>query len=236
MDCLVAKRRRSCGLKSRKPGSGPGSLENNLEYREIVEQIRVAAQTDLPALAEEAGYRRPKTAGGRRWHCCFCKDSNPSAYGYPNGMYSFCCGRWSDAIDLEQLARGGTFVDAVRRMAERYGLNPTRARNAQYPRITSEVIAEAELFQIGLVWRIERALEVVKRHLWTEEGHRDAENTCRRLTEHLAAVRAWSPYEAARIHALASGSETARASVSEGREAYRMLAAAIAGVRLAVAA
>jgi hypothetical protein len=186
-------------------------------------------------LAEEAGFRPSRIR--KKWHCgAHAPDNTASVHDYGNHFHCFTCDRSFDAIGLEQRARGGTPGDAIRRLAERYGLSSAPGRITQRPRVTTEAIAEAELFRVGLAWRIERALEVVKRHLWTEDGNSDAEDACRRLTEHLAAVRAWSPYEAARVHRLASALELARDSVAEAREAYRVLARAIAGARWAAAA
>jgi hypothetical protein len=164
----------------------------------FIEQVKVAAAIELPNLAEQAGYRWPARTNrqNRKLHCPFHADKTASAHLYDDRIHCFSCGRSSDAIDLEQLAQGGTVADAIRSLAARHGIEAGRGTVPFHPRFDTQTLAEAELFRIGLSWHVERELEAAKLPLLEIPGEVDGARI-RALTQMLAAIQAWGEYDAA---------------------------------------
>ena len=168
----------------------------------LIARVKEAAQADLPQLAEAAGYRPTRVE--RRYHCASCSDKNPSAWLYEHHIHSFCCQQTHDAIDLEQRAGGGQASDAIRRLAVRYGL-PTQERALlPRPRYSSEQIAEAEQFRVAFISHVEAKLAESKRQMWDafdaalplRDGAPSYSRGVFELTQFVAEVQTWTPYQA----------------------------------------
>lgn len=143
-------------------------------------------------------------------------------------MKRFCCTDALDAIDLEQLARGGSVSDAVRRLAARYGVVEDVAPRPSRSHFSNDQLAQAEQFRAGLAWRIERALVRLKRAVSDET--RLLASATRTLTHQLACIQTWSVYDAVDAYeALNSiNPRLAMQCVAEASEAQASLAALIA--------
>ena len=211
--------------KNDKPSVPAGLIQEINLNKAILEQIKTTAQAELPALAQEAGFRL--TANGRRFHCFDCEDKNPSVWLYPERLHAFCCDRSFDGIDLEQLARGGTAGEAIGRLASRYGIaTPTRGGGTH--RITAEALARAELFRIGFRWAIERYLDALK-ELWAIDENAVATPSIRDATRLLDVVTRWSPWQTARFLENFQRRKFAARCIDEAHETQTELAHAITG-------
>jgi hypothetical protein len=122
-----------------------------------IHAVKSVASLDLKTLGEEAGF---VAVGSRRYHCAVHKDENPSTILYEDRLYCFSCGRAYDVIDLAVIITGGSTSAAIRWLANRYGISKTE--RTQAARFSEETYANAELFRVGLRWRIERGLEALK--------------------------------------------------------------------------
>ncbi|MGI9074232.1 MAG: CHC2 zinc finger domain-containing protein [Bryobacteraceae bacterium] len=169
----------------------------------FIQQVKAAAASQIPTLAERAGFRWPARGEGRgrKMHCSFHADKTPSAHLYDDRIHCFGCTQSWDVIDLEQLVGGGTFSDALNRLAARYGIEaePTDVHVAVRPRFDTETLAEAALFHTGLRWHLERRLEAAKLPL-LGEGEVDGE-AIYGLTQLLCDVQRWTEHEAAEAFA-----------------------------------
>jgi hypothetical protein len=164
----------------------------------FIEQVKAAAASELPDLAAQAGYRWPARSRTRsgKLHCAFHADETPSAHLYEDRIHCFGCGESRDVIDLEQLARSGTFTEALYRLAHRHGIQADGVDVPVRPRFTTETLAEAELFRTGLIWHLERELEAAKLPLLEGPGEVDGERIFS-FTQILADVQQWTEHDAA---------------------------------------
>ncbi len=112
---------------------------------------RVRDQTDLLALVRETT-KLEKSGRSHRGLCPFHKEKTPSFYVNPErGSYHcFGCGAHGDAISFVEHVEGLSFIDAVRRLAERLGLTieesatePERRQQAEQRR------RQQELYDVG---------------------------------------------------------------------------------------
>jgi DNA primase len=98
--------------------------------QEIIDAVR--DRTDIVALIGESVRLVKK---GRTWKgCCpFHKEKTPSFHVSPDKGFAFChgCKKSCDAIDFVQETEGLTFVEAVRMLAERLGLEVEETRSLQ---------------------------------------------------------------------------------------------------------
>jgi hypothetical protein len=134
---------------------------------------RVRAAADIAEVAREAGFRRR----GRAWHCGFHRDRTPSASVHGDRIRCFACNESWDAIGLVMRSEGLNFVEAVERLACRYGI-PVGRRTRTDPRRQAETLRQA------------RELAEVKRQLIEDYANRlEVLETLRRmLRAHLAAL------------------------------------------------
>jgi hypothetical protein len=115
----------------------------------------------------------------------------------------FChseCLRGGDILELERLVYGGTFPDVKRRVFQIVGRAVDQANMPQFaqpPRFTGEQLSDGEFFRIGLTWRIERALEVLKEYLWSGDGEALVGEEIAFLTAKPAEADRWTMLEAA---------------------------------------
>lgn len=152
--------------------------------------MKAAAQSDVPVLVEEAGFR---LARGRTYHCAEHTDRNPSVHLYEDGPYCFSCTKRYDAIDLARLIIGGSTGDAIRWLAARYGVVQEGSRQPA-PQFSEIEYTNAELFRTGLCWAIQNELEELKRPL-LGTGLVDGQQIFK-LTALLSEARTWSPRQA----------------------------------------
>jgi DNA primase len=112
---------------------------------------RVRDQTDLLALVRETT-KLEKSGRSHRGLCPFHKEKTASFYVNPErGSYHcFGCGAHGDAISFVEQVEGLSFIDAVRRLAERLGLTieesatePERRQQAEQRR------RQQELYDVG---------------------------------------------------------------------------------------
>ena len=112
---------------------------------------RVRDQTDLLALVRETT-KLEKAGRSHRGLCPFHKEKTPSFFVNPErGSYHcFGCGAHGDAISFVEQVEGLSFIDAVRRLAERLGLpieesasDPERRQQAEQRR------RQQELYDVG---------------------------------------------------------------------------------------
>src|SRR3954465_3458068 len=85
----------------------------------LAHRVKRAARSELPALAEEAGYRLYR---GFMYFCAHHHERTASARLYEYGIYSHCCQEFRDAIGLTQMKIAGTPGQAIRYLAERYNV------------------------------------------------------------------------------------------------------------------
>jgi hypothetical protein len=159
----------------------------------LAHAVKAAAQPHLGALAEEAEFRVARSPSKRSFHCRFHKDKNPSVYLYENGLHLFCCNQTYDAIDLASIIIGGSAGQAIRWLATRYSITQQRGSRPRSQFSEADYIS-AELFRIGFCWALENKLAELKRPL-RETGLIHGEQILR-LTQLVAAARAWGPRKA----------------------------------------
>ena len=190
-----------------------------------IELIKAAAE-DMPALALEAGFRPSRIKA--KLHCIGHEDKTPSAHLYPNGVHCYGCGGHWDAIDLERVIGGGGNGDALKRLANRYGVLRDSSDGHSRPPLSESELAEADLWHTGLRWHLERTLESLKAALWASEGEPEGDGQIAEFTRTLADVNSWTNRQAAdalrQMRADAPG--LALSCIAEARDAMTRLAAA----------
>jgi hypothetical protein len=162
---------------------------------DFLQTVKAAAEPDIRALAEEAGF---VPAGGRRYRCGVHPDKHPSAYSYDNGLYCFGCQRRWDAIDLACIIIRDSTAAAVRYLADRYGIS-NRKSHTRFVRFTEEVYTDAGLFRVGFRWQVERHLESLKELLWLDENAPECASI-RGWTRLLTKVESLSDYRLAHFY------------------------------------
>jgi hypothetical protein len=110
------------------------------------------------------------------------------------------CLRGGDIFEFEDLLYRGTFLDVKRRVFKLVGrpLNGANTPKVGQPtQFTDEQLSDGEFFRIGLTWRIERALEVLKDYLWHGDGEVLVGEKMAFLTTKLAEMDRWTLQQAA---------------------------------------
>ena len=195
----------------------------------LIERLKAAAQADLLALTEEAGFPH---ARGKSFHCIFHPDRTPSVWLYDDGPHCFSCRRTWDAIDLVRIRINGSTGDAIRWLAARYGISEEREHRAPRPRHSEAALTEADLFRLGFYWRVERYLELLKR-LWLLDESSIEPDAIAKVTRLVFRCEKWTPYEALSFYRRYRKlrPEFGAACVAEAREFQIMLAMIIAHAR-----
>ncbi len=125
------QQKRAAGSHTGRPSTTPDSSSHSFAFRDEIKQAVLNAAR-IEDHAERAGFRRGRYG---RWHSAFREDKNPSC-SIRNGYITDWARneRWN-AIDLEMLATGQPFIQALRALASEYGLrmaseasNPSAAR------------------------------------------------------------------------------------------------------------
>jgi hypothetical protein len=158
--------------------------------------------------------------------------NNPQALGVDvrKGYFDFVTGEGGDPISFVMRARGVDFRAAVRIVEGIIGRALIDGRSARpaAPRFSSEELTHAELFRVGLTWRIERELQTAKLALWTED-HEAAAAKTHALTEALESALRWSTYEAAEMMSQTEPALVAECA-AEARDAQIQLAHVIVAI------
>lgn len=97
----------------------------------------------------------------------FRNERTPSFAVYSDHWHDFGSGEHGDVIDFIQRIENLTFPEAVRILAERYGIPvDASAKRPARPRHSEETLSLAYQLIVGLRWRIDRNLEVLKLQLY----------------------------------------------------------------------
>ena len=121
----------------------------------------VLRRADIAQHAERAGFRR---GPGRAWYCGFHPDEHPSCSIRENLIRCWSqCSRCWNAIDLQMTATNIPYVEALRQLADEYGVpwpSGNRRRLASLvERGEHERREEAEFFRIAATCMAEEILD-----------------------------------------------------------------------------
>lgn len=194
----------------------------------LIDRLKAAAQADLRALAEEAGFRH---ARGKRFHCVFHPDRTPSVWLYENGPHCFSCDETWDAIGLAEIIVKGSTRDAIRWLAARYGVSDDRVHRPPALRPTEAALTEADLFRLGFYWHLERYLELLKQ-AWALDECVIEPDLISKVTRLLFRCEKWSAYDSLRFYReyRKLRPKFAAACVAEAKEFQILLARVIASI------
>jgi hypothetical protein len=136
----------------------------------------------------------PLKRQGRNWIGLspFRDERTPSLVVFVDHFHDFGSGEHGDVIDFVQRMERVSFSQAVKILADRYGISgsgPVADRPTK-PRHSEQTLVRAEQLVVGLYWRILRALETTKAELWGPE-HEKAALATRTLTYWLHQIRGW---------------------------------------------
>jgi hypothetical protein len=174
----------------------------------------------------EGHYRGPATYRG---------GDNPTALSIDTSkggrFYDHVAGQGGDTIDYVRAHLGTDFKGACRVISAITGRDLAGKPQPQRRRFSPDMLAKARRFRIGITWRLERHLELLKEELW---GPRQAEvaPAVRSLTAWRSEIDQWSDYKSASVMTQLSRRipKIVDAAIAEAAEAERQLADAIAGV------
>ncbi len=114
---------------------------------------------------------KPNSRGQYRGPANYRGGDNPKALSIDlsrGGRYfDHVAGQGGDVVDYVKAALNTDFHGA-RRVIEGITGRPIGAATDRKPRFSRETLIKAERFQIGLLWRIDRHLEVLKAELWRQ--------------------------------------------------------------------
>jgi hypothetical protein len=168
---------------------------------------------------------------GRQWRgpCPIHHGDGLSFSVDPETGRSYCfsqCGRGWDIVGFECEFSGVGFREAVEAIGAIVGRSLLAdSLESPQPKYSGEQLAVGELFRVGLAWRIERDLEIVKGELLGPR-HKDAVAAMRRLTEHHEWIQRCTPSEAvAAVECL--NPELVHQCIWEAREAQLEIAASL---------
>lgn len=137
----------------------------------------------------------------------------------------FGCDASGDVLAFIQEIERTSFVQALRSCADLAGVPIDGLERSRYPRFTTAELAGAEMWRLGLKWKLDTALETVKRELYGPQHEQAAEAT-RTLTRHLEWVRTWTLRQAAEM-AAKTDPALVTACIAEAREACAVFANAV---------
>lgn len=195
----------------------------------FIEEVK--SRLDIAAVISRYVKLKRQGSGARHVGLCpFHSDKTPSFTVNSDWQTYKCfgCDAGGDVIAFLQEIEQVSFPEALRMCADFAGVPIAERPQAGplRPFYSAELIAEAELWRTGLLWRIDRALTAAKAALWTDQ-HKAAIRTTRGLTRHLASVQRWTPRECVDKARLADP-QLVRSCVDEARELEMCLASVIA--------
>ncbi|MBV9762106.1 MAG: hypothetical protein JO340_16195 [Acidobacteriaceae bacterium] len=126
--------------------------------------------------------------------CPFHSEKTPS-FGVHQGRqfyYCFGCNAGGDVFKFIQEKEALTFPQALRFLAERYGIGGTdlATDRPRRPHHSESTLVRSEQLVVGLSWRIQRALEATKAELFGPE-HEKAARATQVLTYWSDQIRSW---------------------------------------------
>jgi hypothetical protein len=183
-------------------------------------------------IAEVVGRYLPlKRRGSGLFALCPFHSEKTASFGIcAKGQFFKCfgCNAAGDAIEFVRKIEGIGFSEAVRLLADRYGVAVETKPGRQRRRLPPPTLAKAARFRVGVIWRIERSLDVLKPELLGPR-HDEVASAVRSLTEWRAEIEHWSDYRAATVMVQLRARKLVNAAIQEAAEAERQLAGAIAG-------
>lgn len=195
----------------------------------LIEEVK--SRLDIAAVAGQYVKLKRRGQNSHVGLCPFHSENTPSftVNGERQTYKCFGCDAGGDVFAFVQEIEQVPFSRALRICADIAGVSIDDRQQESGPTLPTyrtDLLGEAELWRVGLLWRIERALPWAKTALWTDR-HKDAVRTTRRLTKQLAEVRKWTPRECVDKARLANPA-LVRACVDEAREFETLLATIIA--------
>ena len=188
-----------------------------------------------------AHYVHLKRRGNRLVGLCpFHKEKTPSFGVHLKEPFFKCfgCDSSGDVITFTEKIEGIGFVEAVKLLADRYGIpiqDRPQQRRPQEPSYSRETLAEAALFRVGFRWFLERYLEPLKELCWLDETS-VGNDAIRDATTLLEAANKWTPRIAAWFMTRHTDRQFVSRCITEARDAQILLARAIVPSRESAAA
>jgi|GEM_PF-5548619 len=141
-------------------------------------------------------YVRLKRRGSRHVGLCPFHSEKTASFGIPvNGDFFKCfgCDAAGDVFTFVQRIEDLSFSETLKFLARQYGIDVSR-EELQWPkqkRLTSEDLANAELFRTGFGWALERYL-VLSKELWAfDETALERPEQIREITGLLQCIQDW---------------------------------------------
>ena len=177
---------------------------------------------------------RADSRGRHRGPSTYRDGGNPSALlidTRTGRWHDFVTGAGGDPIDYGQLAAGTDFRGACRIIEQIIGRNPIASDcQTHRRRFSQKTLLKAGRFRIGILWKIDRYLAMLKAELW---GPRQSEvaPAVRSLTIWRSEIQRYNPYQSAELMMKLSRRlpDMVRAAIAEAAASEEHLAAAIAG-------